>query len=300
MDGRAHHFVGGRVLALGERLTMARIRTIKPDFWTDEKIVELSFEARLFFIGSWNFADDNGNLQRSAKKLKMQIFPADALDCEPIIQSLMTHGLLSEYEVKGEKYLHIKGFTAHQVINRPSKTGLPVPVSGSTPTPLTDDSLTEGKGREGKGKEGIKTVEEVVLGGSPTREPSDDFTPKDAAEWLRHFKAKHGFEADPSNVNDRKKIWPVFSGWVNAGLTASFVDAAVALAISRTREPIACLPLYVDRLMAGEQAARASPERNAKDESRRTAAQVLTSVTVSQSHEPPNGSIIDVDAKLLG
>lgn len=31
---------------------MARIRTIKPDFWTDEKLVKLSMEARLFFIGS--------------------------------------------------------------------------------------------------------------------------------------------------------------------------------------------------------------------------------------------------------
>lgn len=144
---------------------MARIRTIKPDFWTDEKIVELSFEARLFFIGSWNFADDNGNLQRSARKLKMQIFPADAIDCEPLIQSLMAHGLFSEYEVNSEKYLHIKGFKAHQVINRPSKTGLPVPESGSSPTPLTDDSLTEGKGREveGKGRERNGMEEEKVL-----------------------------------------------------------------------------------------------------------------------------------------
>ena len=28
---------------------MARIRTIKPEFWTDEKIVQLPFEARLLF-----------------------------------------------------------------------------------------------------------------------------------------------------------------------------------------------------------------------------------------------------------
>lgn len=135
---------------------MARIRTIKPDFWTDEKIVELAFEARLFFIGSWNFADDNGNLQRSAKKLKMQIFPADAIDCEPIIQSLITHGLLTEYHVNGETFLHIKGFKQHQVINRPSKTGLPSIENATTPARLTESSLTEGNGygREGNGKEG--------------------------------------------------------------------------------------------------------------------------------------------------
>ena len=39
---------------------MARIRTIKPEFWTDEKVVTLPFEARLLFIGMWNFCDDEG------------------------------------------------------------------------------------------------------------------------------------------------------------------------------------------------------------------------------------------------
>jgi len=149
----------------------------------------------------------------------------------------------------------------------------------------------------------VNTLSGVVVGGQPTRELSDDFTPKDAGEWLRHFRTKHGFEADPTNVNDRKKLWPVFSGWVNAGLTASFVDAAVALAIARSPEPISCLPLYVDRFMANAQAARASPGRTERDESRRTAAEVLTNVTMSsasQRHESPNGTVIDVDAKRIG
>jgi len=132
---------------------MARIRSIKPDFWTDEKIVELSFETRLFFVGSWNFADDNGNLQRSAKKLKMQIFPADLIDCEPLIQSLIDHGLFIEYSVNGDEYLHIKGFKDHQVVNRPSKSAIPTPQEADLLTGLTEDSLTEGKGREGKGED---------------------------------------------------------------------------------------------------------------------------------------------------
>lgn len=197
---------------------MARIRTIKPDFWTDEKIVELSFEARLFFIGSWNFADDNGNLQRSARKLKMQIFPADAIDCEPVIQSLMAHGLFREYEVNGEKYLHIKGFKAHQVINRPSKTGLPVPNSGSSPTPLTDDSLTEGSrkgvGREGKGKEGNGVKTDV--GGTPpaTARPSE----------LSAAMRKHSIEAQPGD--------PRVIAAADAGVTIETIDAACAEAKS--------------------------------------------------------------------
>ncbi|NML34533.1 hypothetical protein [Paraburkholderia antibiotica] len=106
---------------------MARIRTIKPDFWTDDKLVELDFATRLFFIGTWNHADDNGNLRRSAKSLKMKIFPADAIDCEPLIQSLITHGMLIEYSVSGADYLHIRCFSKHQVINRKSKSAIPLP-----------------------------------------------------------------------------------------------------------------------------------------------------------------------------
>jgi len=132
---------------------MARIRSIKPDFWTDEKIVELSYEARLFFIGSWNFADDSGNLQRSAKKLKMQIFPADVIDCEPIIQTLIDEGLFIEYSVNEETFLHIKGFKDHQVVNRPSKTIIPAPEETDLLSTLNEPSLTEGKGREGKGED---------------------------------------------------------------------------------------------------------------------------------------------------
>jgi hypothetical protein len=39
---------------------MAKIRGIKPEFWTDDSLVELSVAARLFFIGLWTFSDDNG------------------------------------------------------------------------------------------------------------------------------------------------------------------------------------------------------------------------------------------------
>ena len=148
---------------------MARIRTIKPDFWTDEDIVECSVSARLFFIGLLNFADDNGNLVYSAKKLKMQIFPGDSFDCEPLIYELITHGLLIEYSVNGERFLNIKGFKRHQVINRRSKTSIPEPdfsdkeqKTGNDHHPLTEDSLTEGNGKEGNSKgEDITTIDEA-------------------------------------------------------------------------------------------------------------------------------------------
>lgn len=106
---------------------MARIRTVKPEIWTDEKIVECSISARLLFIGLFNFANDKGCLERSPKRIKMQVFPADMIDCEPLIAELITHGLLSEYSVSGANYLYIRGFNKHQKINRPSTSKIPDP-----------------------------------------------------------------------------------------------------------------------------------------------------------------------------
>jgi hypothetical protein len=105
---------------------MARIRTIKPDFWTDEKLTECSVTARLLFIATWNFADDQGNLDRSPKQLKARAFPIDNIDCEPLLQELMAQGVLIEYSVNDKKYLHIQKFKDHQVINRPSKPSCPL------------------------------------------------------------------------------------------------------------------------------------------------------------------------------
>jgi hypothetical protein len=133
---------------------MARIRTIKPDFWTDEKLTECSLSARLLFIGTWNFSDDNGNLDRSSKQIKARVFPLDNLDCEPLILELLEKELLVEYEYEDRLYLHIQGFNKHQLINRPSKPQCP----------LYDDSLrthgvliTEGR-KERKGVEGKETL----------------------------------------------------------------------------------------------------------------------------------------------
>lgn len=142
---------------------MARIRTVKPEFWTDEKVVECTIPARLLFIGLFNFANDLGCMERSHKRIKMQVFPADLIDCEPLIAELITHGLLTEYSVNGQEYLHIKGFAKHQKINRPSATKIPAPVlltenSGGSGNQFSDYSVsaqggvTDGKGREGKVK----------------------------------------------------------------------------------------------------------------------------------------------------
>jgi len=119
-----------------------------------------------------NFSDDNGNQPYSSKRLKMQIFPADNIDTQPLLDELITHGVVIVYSVSGEKFLHIKGFSKHQVINRPSATKIPKPTfTADSVSPHA--SITDG--REGKGKEVIPSLSESTIPTCPHDELIDLF-----------------------------------------------------------------------------------------------------------------------------
>lgn len=56
---------------------MARIRTVKPEFWVSEQVTSCSRGARLLFIGLWNFCDDGGVHAAEHKRLKSEVFPSE-------------------------------------------------------------------------------------------------------------------------------------------------------------------------------------------------------------------------------
>lgn len=89
---------------------MSKIRGVKPETWTDDKIVSVSPLARLLFIGMWNFSCDNGHSDNSPLQLKMRILPADNCDINELLQELIDAGLV---EVMGE-YLFIPTLSEHQ------------------------------------------------------------------------------------------------------------------------------------------------------------------------------------------
>lgn len=116
---------------------MARIRTIKPEFWTSEQVVECSANARLLFIGVWTFADDNGIHPDKPAQLKMKVFPGDsfsAQDIESMLVELEKNGLIKRYSVAGDDYLMVTGWTKHQRIDQPSYK-YPLPTGDVPPSP---------------------------------------------------------------------------------------------------------------------------------------------------------------------
>ncbi len=101
---------------------MARIRTVKPEFWTSEQVAECSPTTRLLFIGLWNFCDDGGNHVASLKQLKMQIFPSDDISIDQIglmVDELIKNELITQYVVNNKNYWHVLGWH-HQKIEKPN------------------------------------------------------------------------------------------------------------------------------------------------------------------------------------
>lgn len=102
---------------------MARIRTIKPQFWDDLKIGRLSRDARLLYIGLWNFADDLGVVIADPVWLKSKIFPYDKIQLQQFegwLKMLEETGFISLLSVKSERFYYLPTFSRHQVINRPN------------------------------------------------------------------------------------------------------------------------------------------------------------------------------------
>jgi hypothetical protein len=130
---------------------MARIRTIKPEFFTSEDIVARSPMARLLYIALWCEADKEGRLVWKPATFKLRYLPGDDCDVHALCAELVDAGLVVLY---GEGFAHIPTFNAHQHINpRESVSQLPEPTRqarvGTRQARVGD---AQG-GREGKGRE---------------------------------------------------------------------------------------------------------------------------------------------------
>lgn len=168
---------------------MARIRTIKPEFFTSEDIVSLSPMARLLYIATWCEADKEGRLIWKPRTFKLRYFPGDSCDVEALCDELVSAGLVVPY---GDGLAYIPAFAKHQHINpRESASTLPDPHACATrqhaSARVSDGASTVNDaqgGREGKGKEHASRTRSV----SPPR--PDDVGEQVWADWNQLRRAK--------------------------------------------------------------------------------------------------------------
>ncbi len=100
-----------------------RIRGLKPDFFKDEDLATLPFEARMLFQGLWCIADREGRLEDRPKYIQAEIFPYDKkinienllnLLCFPQLENRPEKVFIRRYQVNRRKYIDIPEFLTHQ------------------------------------------------------------------------------------------------------------------------------------------------------------------------------------------
>jgi hypothetical protein len=153
---------------------MARIRTIKPDFFTSEDIVLLSPLARLFYIALWCEADKEGRFAWKPKTFKLRYFPGDNCDIDALADELLNARLVMLYE--GATLAYIPSFGKHQHINpRESASVLPDPNTAPkrTRAPRVADASPREEDAQG-GREGKGSINPLPLLGVGATDPPAD------------------------------------------------------------------------------------------------------------------------------
>jgi len=116
---------------------MARIRTIKPEFFTSEDVSALPMRARLTWIGLWTHCDDHGRTKDTVKLIKAAVWPLDQVTLQHIeedLQLLSAAGRIVRYAVDGNTYLAVVNWHRHQNINRMSRPKHPGPPTATAPS----------------------------------------------------------------------------------------------------------------------------------------------------------------------
>lgn len=165
---------------------MARIRTIKPSLFMNERLAELPMAARFAYIGLFTIADREGRLEDRPKRIKAELLPYDSVNMNDLLERLQSAGFIIRYTASGGtstesefgemKVIQVVNFTKHQRITGseaetvsiyppPNETRNSLETKGKD---LGSDEETSGKhqgsteddrkGKERKGKEGNNSL----------------------------------------------------------------------------------------------------------------------------------------------
>ncbi len=131
---------------------MARIRTIKPEFFLDEDLATLDPLDRLTFAGLFCQADKAGRMEDRPDRLRLQVLPYDEGDFNARLTRLHETRFIIRYEVSGKRYIQIRTFGKHQRPHHTERDSTLPSVNGDLTVrePLRDGELPVGKGK-GKG-----------------------------------------------------------------------------------------------------------------------------------------------------
>jgi hypothetical protein len=178
---------------------MARIRSIKPEFWRDAKIASLPKSTALFFIAIWNFADDQGIVETDSRSLALQVPIYRSQDIQKMLNALWKEGLIVCSPCDG---LALVNGWHHQKIDKPRDgkwIGKEINwLTWGDSTMIRDESrpidarIGSDQGEDRKGKDRIKVPKRKAT--PSARRPKADVTVTNevVAVYCTEFKKRYG------------------------------------------------------------------------------------------------------------
>lgn len=141
---------------------MARIRSIRPDFWRDPRIGRCSRDARLLLLAMVSHADDAGRIIADPRRLRADAFGFDDLPerrVAELLEELRRARMVAVYESEGVRMCALPFSdpcsALHQRIRAPTDSRLPSPPpeqqQAALPgiSPVSTASLSQRRGKNG-------------------------------------------------------------------------------------------------------------------------------------------------------
>ena len=168
---------------------MARTRSIRPGFFTNDALGGMRPVVRLLFAGLWTIADREGRLEDRPVKIQAAVLPYDRIDVDRALTELASAGFLRRYKVGEGQYIQISTWTKHQRPH-PREEASMIPAEGAT-----GDNLGTPPGS-------TKANPEAGPGGVPEAGPRHDPEP-DLGPAFDGFQGSGGGAGESSLARDR-------------------------------------------------------------------------------------------------
>ena len=273
---------------------MARIRNIKPEFWTSVPVSRLSHRGRLLFQSIWTHADDGGVVAEVVPQLRVQTFPYDSdvtdAQIEGDIAQMIDVGLLRRSQATARNnsgswhgtqivdVLVVCNWHEHQKTQKPTKkyvlvedglsdsgttTGKVLESSDTPPVPLRYHSDTEKEKEKEKEKDKrprSKPTSVATLPDSDGLQIAMGDPPPPTVGQIANQITTAFYESQQGAVNFQS-----VRGVVTKLLKADYEPKAVATALAQAEH--AGKPLTVDvlrQILAGRRGGKIQTEEEIK------------------------------------
>jgi hypothetical protein len=171
---------------------MGRYRTIKPEFWSDDNMLDLSDSCALFYVSLWNFCDDEGKIENKPRGISKTTCRWSEGKVKLFIKTLVTSGRLRIST--DSTWVQVENW-AHQKIDRPKQPKILCAqiqwitdnVSTSSQRLVTEHStqVEECKGKEEKRGEENKIVADTEISSDGFKyNVEEKIVPREATDLL--------------------------------------------------------------------------------------------------------------------